>query len=71
MTKANTETFQIIYFSGLMVRSERYLMNDCVVDWIDRHTGEKLFLLSPETHHQYLKFVESIKKNKPLLAELR
>ena len=71
MLKATTENFIQIYFSGLRVQPEIYLMDNWVAHWWDKSTGIDLILVSPATHHKYLKFVEEFEKNRPLLAELR
>lgn len=71
MIKATPETFQKMYFSGLKVQIEIYLMDGWVGDWWDCNNGDNIFLVSPQTHSRYLNFVEYFEKNKPLLAELR
>lgn len=71
MLKANQENFIKMYFSGLRVQSTMYFMNDSIVEWNNGFNGDTMFIVSPETHHHYLKFIESLEKHKPLLAELR
>jgi hypothetical protein len=71
MFKASSENFLKMYFSGLRVKVEVYLMDGCVIEWFFSFDGASVFLVSPETYHKYLKFVEKIEKNKTLLTELR
>ncbi len=71
MFKANQENFLKVYFSGLKVQTEVYLMSGWINIWWCSDSGYDMFLVSPETHHQYLKFVEQFERSKPLLAELR
>jgi hypothetical protein len=71
MIKATTENFIKMYFSGLRVQIEIYLMDEWVGCWWNCNNGDEIYIVSPQTHHKYLKFVEEFEKNKPLLAELR
>ncbi len=71
MLKANQENFIKMYFSGLRVESTIYFVNDSIVEGYFNDSGDTMFMVSPETHHHYLKFIESLEKHKPLLAELR
>ena len=71
MVKANRENFIKMYFSGHRVESAIYFVEDSTIEWYFNDRSIKVFLVSPETHRQYLKFVEEFEKNKPLLAELR
>jgi hypothetical protein len=71
MLKASQEIFIKMYFSGLVVQAQPYLLDGWIGEWWNNRTGENIFLTSPETHHKYLKFVEEFEKNRPLLAELR
>ena len=71
MLKDSQEIFKKMYFSGLRVESTIFFMNDIVQEWQDPSSGDKMFIVSPETHHHYLKFIESFEKDKPLLSELR
>lgn len=71
MLKATPENFQKMYFSGLRVQAEVYLLDGWVGEWWDCNSGDNIFLVSLQTHHRYLKFVEAFEKDKPLLVELR
>ena len=71
MFKATQENFLKMYFSRLRVQSTPYLMDKWVGEWWCSNSGCVMFLVSPETYHHYLKFIEFFEKNKPLLAELR
>lgn len=71
MFKANQENFLKVYFSGLSVLSTPYVMDEWIGEWPCSSSGCIIFLISPKTHHQYLKFIEFFEKNKPLLVELR
>ncbi len=71
MLKATTENFIKMYFSGLKVQIECYMMDGWVGEWWNCNNGDNIFLVSPSTHYKYLKFVEEFEKDRPLLAELR
>jgi hypothetical protein len=70
MLKASQEIFQKMYFSGFRVESTIFFMVDKVAEWQDPSSGDKMFIVNPETHYRYLKFIEEFEKDKPLLAEL-
>lgn len=71
MFEANEKNFLEMYFSGLRVHQEVYLLDGWIGCWWDSFEGITIYLVSPQTHHKYLKFVEEFEKNKPLLTELR
>jgi hypothetical protein len=71
MFEATTENFIQVYFSGLIVQAQPYLMDGWIGEWWDRRNNTNIFLMSPATCHKYLKFTEEFEKNKPLLMELR
>lgn len=71
MLKATAENFTKMYFSGLRIQIEIYLMDNWVAHWQDCSSGNKMFVVSPQTHYKYLKFIEEFEKDRPLLAELR
>lgn len=71
MFEATRGNFLKVYFSRLRVQSTTHFMDGWVGDWWDWNNDDNIFLVSPETHYRYLKFVEEFEKDKPLLAELR
>ena len=75
MIKFDKNIFLTIYFSGRRVEvtplvpcDVAYLWNNSVFDGTE---DDYVYLISPETKHNYLKFIENMKKEAPLLLELK
>jgi hypothetical protein len=75
MIKINEQTFLTLYFSGYSVEATPYMCCNLAYLWTDEvfDGGEKgyVYLVSPETKQNYLKFIENMKKETPLLLELK
>jgi len=70
MFKATEENFLTMLFSRKEVVSEVHCMDNIVYIWGDFKSGCYTYLVSPNTSYEYSKFVENIKKERPLLLEL-
>jgi len=75
MVKFTKDTFLTIYFSGLKVETTPYISCDIAYLWnnsvFDGGEDIYVYLVSPETKSNYLKFIENMKKETPLLLELK
>jgi hypothetical protein len=75
MIKVNEQMFLTLYFSGFKVEATPYVPCHLAYLWTDEvfDGGENgyVYLVSPETKHNYLKFIENMKKETPLLLELK
>jgi hypothetical protein len=71
MLKPTEENFLTMFFSSRKVVSELYCPDGVIYCWVDLDVYETLYLVSPKTFALYSKFVKQIKKEAPLLLELR
>lgn len=75
MIRLNEEMFFHMYFTGLRVESTPYVPDDIAYLWnnsaFDGQEDDYVYLMNPKTKHDYINFLNMIKKEMPLLEELR